>query len=156
LSIPRRFGRLARGLALNFQDENGLQESARRSRERTENLKRAFKTGYETWKSSEEERKRREEGLNEQGRRTQGRAGSEGYRQPHFWPRKYPPEVARAYQNLGLELGSPFSEVREKRRELIKRYHPDRFSDPEKRARAERRAAEINVAHDVIARHLGR
>jgi curved DNA-binding protein CbpA len=50
--------------------------------------------------------------------------------------------------------GTAIDEVDRKRRELIKRYHPDRFSDPEKRARAERVTAEINAAHDRIERHL--
>lgn len=156
MSIPRRLGRLARGLTLNLQDESSLKESARQGRERTENLRRAFKTGYETWKSAEEERRRREDKHEERQERGQERSRSEDHRQRQFRPRKYPPEVARAYQKLGLELGTPLLEVRAKRRELIKRYHPDRFSDPEKRVRAERRAAEINSAHDVIARHLGR
>jgi curved DNA-binding protein CbpA len=45
-------------------------------------------------------------------------------------------------------------EVDKKRRELVKRFHPDRFSDPEKRVRAERVTAEINAAHDAIERHV--
>jgi curved DNA-binding protein CbpA len=45
-------------------------------------------------------------------------------------------------------------EVDRKRRELVKRFHPDRFSDPEKRVRAERVTAEINAAHDSIERHI--
>jgi curved DNA-binding protein CbpA len=45
-------------------------------------------------------------------------------------------------------------EVDRKRRDLVKRFHPDRFSDPDKRARAERVTAEINGAHDAIERHL--
>ena len=45
-------------------------------------------------------------------------------------------------------------EVDRKRRELVKRFHPDRFSDPEKRVRAERVTAEINAAHDAIERHV--
>jgi curved DNA-binding protein CbpA len=50
--------------------------------------------------------------------------------------------------------GASIDEVDKKRRELIKRHHPDRFSEPEKRGRAERVTAEINVAHDTIERHL--
>jgi curved DNA-binding protein CbpA len=47
-------------------------------------------------------------------------------------------------------------EVDRKRRELVKKFHPDRFPDPEKRARAERLTAEINAAHDAIERHVQR
>ena len=50
--------------------------------------------------------------------------------------------------------GASIEEVDKKRRDLIKRYHPDRFSEPEKRVRAERITAEINAAHDAIERHL--
>jgi curved DNA-binding protein CbpA len=47
-------------------------------------------------------------------------------------------------------------EVSRKRRELVKRYHPDRFPDPEKRVKAERLTAQINAAHDTIRRHSAR
>ena len=50
--------------------------------------------------------------------------------------------------------GTSIEEVDRKRRELVKRYHPDRFSEPGKRARAERITAEINASHDTIERHL--
>jgi curved DNA-binding protein CbpA len=53
-----------------------------------------------------------------------------------------------------LTPGTPLEEVDKKRRDLIKRYHPDRFSEPEKRERAERVTAQINAAHDKIERHL--
>ncbi|MGH3148844.1 MAG: J domain-containing protein, partial [Rubrobacter sp.] len=73
-----------------------------------------------------------------------------------FIPRPYPSNVLAAYDRLGLGPGAPMEEVDRKRRELVKRFHPDRFSDPDKRARAERVTAEINGAHDVIERHLTR
>jgi curved DNA-binding protein CbpA len=69
---------------------------------------------------------------------------------------RYPPDILAAYDRLGLAPGTPIGEVDRKRRELIKRFHPDRFSDPEKRARAERVTARINAAHDAIERHLRR
>jgi len=69
-------------------------------------------------------------------------------------PRRYPPNVVAAYNRLGLVSGASIEEVDKKRRELIKRYHPDRFSEPEQRIRAERITAEINAAHDAIERHL--
>jgi curved DNA-binding protein CbpA len=47
-------------------------------------------------------------------------------------------------------------EVDRRRRDLIKRFHPDRFSDPDKRTRAEHVTAEINAAHDAIERHLNK
>jgi DnaJ-domain-containing protein 1 len=80
--------------------------------------------------------------------RTSGRGPS------YFVPRRYPPEVIAAYDRLGLDTGASMDEANRKRRDLVRRYHPDRFSDPEKRRRAERLTAEINASHDVIERYL--
>ncbi|AHY45377.1 DnaJ domain [Rubrobacter radiotolerans] len=65
---------------------------------------------------------------------------------------KYSPEVLRAYERLDLMPGTSPVEVDRRRRELIKKFHPDRFTDPDKRVRAERVTAEINAAHDLILR----
>jgi curved DNA-binding protein CbpA len=62
--------------------------------------------------------------------------------------------VLAAYDRLGLGAGSSLEDVRRKRRELVRRCHPDRFVDPEQRRRAEKLTAEINAAHDLIERHL--
>jgi curved DNA-binding protein CbpA len=64
--------------------------------------------------------------------------------------------VLSAYERLGLVPGVPMEEVDRKRRDLVKKFHPDRFSDPDKRVRAERVTAEINAAHDAIERHAQR
>jgi curved DNA-binding protein CbpA len=64
--------------------------------------------------------------------------------------------VLSAYERLGLVPGVPMEEVDRKRRDLVKKFHPDRFPEPDKRARAERLTAEINAAHDAIERHLQR
>lgn len=59
-----------------------------------------------------------------------------------------------AYHKLGLSPGDGLDAANRKRRELVKRHHPDRFVEGEKRARAEKLTAEINAAHDVIERYL--
>jgi curved DNA-binding protein CbpA len=64
--------------------------------------------------------------------------------------------VLSAYDRLGLVPGVPMEEVDRKRRDLVKRFHPDRFPDPDKRVRAEKVTSEINAAHDTIERHLPR
>ena len=64
--------------------------------------------------------------------------------------------MVTAYHRLGLGAGADLEEIHKKRRELVKRYHPDRFADPEQRKRAERLTAEINAAHDAVERHLTR
>lgn len=150
MSIPRRLGRLARGLVSNLQEDERFRETLRSGRERGEALRGAFEAAWrgasEEWRASEERRTA--------GERTSGER-SDGWRPSSaFPPRRYPPNVLAAYGRLGLMPGTAIEEVDKKRRELIKRYHPDRFSEPEKRARAERITAEINAAHDTIERHL--
>ena len=177
MSIPRRLGRLARGFVMNLQEDDRLRETLRAGRERGETLKDTFGGAFEAawrgaaeeWRAAEEERQsesEEEQQTSENGAGTQeGRASnrsgpsqdnvrSRSYSSTTFMPRKFPPPVLKAYERLGLMPGTGMEEISRKRRDLIKRYHPDRFSDPDKRARAERLTAEINAAHDTIARHL--
>jgi DnaJ-domain-containing protein 1 len=152
VSIPRRLGRIARGLVSNLQEDERFRESLRPVRERGEALRGAFEAALrgasEEWRAAEERRTARERASDPDGRRT--RSSSTTFAPP----RRYPPDVLAAYNRLGLMPGTSIDEVDKKRRELIKRYHPDRFSDPERRARAQRITAEINAAHDKIERHL--
>ncbi|MGB3634144.1 MAG: J domain-containing protein [Rubrobacteraceae bacterium] len=174
MSIPRRLGRLARGFVLNLQEDDRLRETLRVGRERGETLRDSFGGAFESawrgaaeeWRTSEEERRREEEqqaSENSAGEQTSSRSSSSqdnSYRRRYssttFAPRKFPPPVLKAYERLGLLPGADLEEISRKRRDLIKRYHPDRFSDADKRTRAERLTAEINAAHDTVARYLTR
>jgi DnaJ-domain-containing protein 1 len=154
VSIPRRLGRIARGFVSNLQEDERFRETLRPVRERGEALRGAFEAALrgasEEWRAAEQRRTAREGTSDPDGWRR--RASSTTFAPP----RRYPRDVLVAYNRLGLTPGTSIEEVDRKRRELIKRYHPDRFSDPEKRARAERLTAEINAAHDKIERHLRR
>jgi len=162
LSIPRRLGRLARGFVSNINDDR-LRETVRVGRERGETLKDALGAAWrgaaEEWRSAAEERASEEEDPAAAGRST-GRARQRWSEarwtapSPRYTLRQYPPRVLAAYHRLGLDTGSSLDEANRKRRELVKRYHPDRFVEPGQRVRAERLTAEINAAHDVIERHL--
>jgi DnaJ-class molecular chaperone len=147
VSIPRRLGRIARGFAASLQEDERFRETLRTGRERGEVLRGAFEAALrgasEEWRAARESASRG----NPDGWRTRDSSAT-------FAPRRHPPDVLAAYHRLGLMPGASIEEVDKKRRELIKRYHPDRFSEPEKRARAERVAAEINAAHETIERHL--
>ena len=148
MSIPRRLGRLAQGFVSSLQEDERFRERLRTSRERSESLRGAFEAA---WKGASEEWRRSEE------RRTTEEAASQrtsAWRSATttFTPRKYPANVLAAYNRLGLVPGASMEEADRKRRELVKRFHPDRFSDPEKQVRAERVTAEINAAHDTIER----
>ena len=162
MSIPRRLGRLARGFVSNINDDR-LKETVRVGRERGETLKDALGAAWrgaaEEWRSVAEER-----AFEEQNQATAGRSAGRSQERwsearwtassPRYTPRQYPPHVLAAYHRLGLGAGSSLDEANRKRRELVKRYHPDRFVEPGQRARAERLTAEINAARDVIERHL--
>ena len=158
MSIPRRLGRLAQGFVSNLQEDERFRERLRISRERSEALRGAFEAAWkgasEEWRRAEERRAEgattREADGGYQRSRASGRRGAS----TTFIPRRYPPGVLAAYNRLGLNPGAPMEEVDRKRRELVKRFHPDRYSDADKRARAERVTAEINAAHDAIERHL--
>lgn len=168
MSFGRRLGRFARGFVSSNIGEDRLQEAIRQGRERGETLRGAFEAAWkgaqEEWQAAEERRAAEEASRDGAGPdptpgdprreapRTSGGASGRTYRP--YVPRRYPPEVISAYHKLGLELGAPLEEANRKRRELVKRHHPDRFSDPGQRARAERLTAEINAAHDTIERHL--
>ncbi|MDQ3603627.1 MAG: J domain-containing protein [Actinomycetota bacterium] len=150
MSIPRRLGRLAQGFVSTLQEDERFRERLRTGRERSDALRGAFEAA---WKGASEEWRRSEE------RRTTEEAASQrtsAWRSATttFTPRKYPANVLAAYNRLGLVPGASMEEADRKRRELVKRFHPDRFSDPEKRVRAERVTAEINAAHDTIERHV--
>jgi DnaJ-class molecular chaperone len=153
VSIPHRLGRIARGVVSNLQEDERFRETLRAGRERGEALRGAFEAALrgasEEWRAAEERRAARERAYRENPDGWRTRASS-----TTFAPRRYPPDVLAAYERLGLTPSASIEEVDKKRRELIKRYHPDRFSEPEERARAERVTARINAAHDKIERHL--
>jgi len=149
VSIPRRLGRLAQGFVSSLQEDERFRERIRSGRERSEALRGAFEAA---WKGASEEWRRAEE---RRAAQEAAAGGSSAWRAATttFTPRQYPPHVLSAYDRLGLVPGAPMEEVDRKRRELVKRFHPDRFSDPEKQVRAERVTAEINAAHDAIERY---
>jgi hypothetical protein len=158
VSIPRRLGRLAQGFVSSLQEDERFRERLRASRERSEALRGAFEAAWrgasEEWRRAEERRAAEEAAENAGNRRPEDRNSGWRATATTFAPRRYPPNVLAAYDRLGLAPGASMEEVDRKRRELVKRFHPDRFSDPEKRVRAERVTAEINAAHDAIERHV--
>jgi DnaJ-domain-containing protein 1 len=171
MSLGRRLGRLARGFVGSNVSDERLREALRQGRERGETLRGAFEAAWkgaqEEWQAAEERRRAAEEARTTTGDGTgsgdERRAGpwssprQERREAPRVYvPRRYPPEVLNAYHRLGLQPGASLEEANRKRRELVKRHHPDRFAEPELRARAERVTAEINAAHDTIERHLTR
>jgi DnaJ-domain-containing protein 1 len=157
VSIPRRLGRLAQGFVSSLQTDDRFRDRLVRGRERSEALRDAFEAAWrgasEEWRRAEE-RRVAEEAAQQNGSRAQDRSSGWRAAAPTFAPLSYPANVLAAYNRLGLAPGTSMEEVDRKRRELVKRFHPDRFSDPEKRVRAERVTAEINAAHDAIERHV--
>jgi hypothetical protein len=64
--------------------------------------------------------------------------------------------TARAYAILGLERGCAPGHLKATYRQLVKRWHPDRFAaDPAGQAEASARLREINGAFRIVAEDLG-
>ena len=160
MSIPRRLGRLAQGFVSSLQEDERFRERIRTSRERSEALRGAFEAAWkgasDEWRRAEERRVADEAAAENERARSRSQESTSRWRATAttFTPRRDPANVLAAYDRLGLVPGASMEEVDRKRRELVKRFHPDRFSDPEKRIRAERVTAEINAAHDAIERHI--
>ena len=67
------------------------------------------------------------------------------------------PTLARYYANLELPYGADIEAVREARRRLLKRYHPDlQSAGPAKKRTATAVAQGLNRAHDELLRRLDR
>ena len=171
MSLGRRLGRLARGFVSKNIGEERFKETVRFGRERGETLRDALgaarRAAAEEWRAAEQRRRAEEEANVGKGSSTEQPPGerastraswrpSGAWRNaaPRYVPRTYPPEVLLAYHKLGLSPGDGLEAANKKRRDLVKLHHPDRFVEPDKRARAERLTAEINAAHDVIERYL--
>lgn len=66
-----------------------------------------------------------------------------------------PPEVAKAYRALEVPVGSDRETVKTAYRDLMKKYHQDRFQqDEEKREMAGTVSKRLNKAHDRILEYL--
>jgi hypothetical protein len=163
VSLGRRLGRLARGFVSNNVGDERFKETVRPLRQRGETLRSAVGAAWRgaaaEWRAAEEraaEERAAAEEENGGERASAGRSSGAawGAAAPPFVPRRYPPQVLYAYHRLGLNPGDPLESVNKRRRDLVKRHHPDRFVEPGQRARAERITAEINASHDLIERHL--
>lgn len=157
MSLGRRLGRLARGFVSNVGDER-FRETVRPLRQRGETLRSAVGAAWRgaaaEWRAAEERGAAEEENGGERASADRSSGAAWGAAAPPFVLRRYPPQVLYAYHRLGLNPGDPLESVNKRRRDLVKRHHPDRFVEPGQRARAERITAEINASHDLIERHL--
>ena len=69
------------------------------------------------------------------------------------WLRDSADDVRRAYADLELEPGASLVDVTSQYRFFAQAWHPDRYSGSS-RARAEERMKRVNLAADVLRRHL--
>lgn len=59
--------------------------------------------------------------------------------------------IAQAFEIIGIAESAAVDEIKKTYRDLMKRYHPDRFmDDPEFRSLAEEKARRINLAYDYL------
>lgn len=59
------------------------------------------------------------------------------------------------YKVLGVSPGASQEEIKAAYRALVKKHHPDRFTDEAEKARATERIKEINEAYDMLTRGGG-
>ncbi|SKA85256.1 DnaJ domain-containing protein [Caloramator quimbayensis] len=57
------------------------------------------------------------------------------------------------YEVLGIKEGATKEEIRQAYRELVKKYHPDRYSDNPLKDLAEEKMREINEAYDYLMKN---
>ncbi len=63
--------------------------------------------------------------------------------------------VRRCLEVLELDENPSMEEVRRAYRDLMRVWHPDRFSgDPALQQRAEEKSKHLNIAHETLLRHL--
>lgn len=83
-------------------------------------------------------------------------AQSDGSASPSPSSSDVPPDVAKAYRALEVPVGSDRDTVKNAYRDLMKKYHQDRFpDDEEKREIAGTVSKRINKAHDRLIEYLG-
>ena len=59
-------------------------------------------------------------------------------------------EEKKHYEVLELKIGASFDEIKDAYKKAMKKYHPDKFSDPKKKEYAEQISRKINVAYDYF------
>lgn len=59
-------------------------------------------------------------------------------------------EEKKHFTTLGLPIGATFDEIKAAYRDLMKKYHPDRFQDASQKKNAEERSMKINDAYDYF------
>ena len=59
------------------------------------------------------------------------------------------------YEVLGLKEGASIEEIKKAYRELVKKYHPDRYMDNPLSDLAEEKLREINEAYDILIKSGG-
>ena len=66
------------------------------------------------------------------------------------------PELQKAYSVLGIEPSASIDEIKNQKKKLLKRYHPDLFANQgeEMIKKATKKAQSINHAYEIIIRNL--
>ena len=88
-------------------------------------------------------------------RQTRAHGPGQGGRQAATTGQGVDPELAGLYSNLEVPYGSNLATVRNARKRLLRKYHPDLHSkDPEKRKIADELTRRLNVAYEQLQKRL--
>ena len=125
------------------------QEQARQSAGTYDRRQAEFAAEQQRWEQWQAERKRSEASSS-----AQPNASSGNPRQPSTGWSALSPEVAEAYYFFDLQPDATDEAIRQARRKLVARWHPDRFEhDDRMKARATEKLKRINQAYEVLVQH---
>ena len=97
------------------------------------------------------------EGLRERMAETLNRREQALLEGQHTLNPEYVRQLQTWYARLETPYGADAATVRKAFRDLMRRYHPDRFTDdPEREAKATRLSQELTVAYEGLIAHLER
>lgn len=84
-----------------------------------------------------------------------GTTSSTGTSRPNDTDPDVPPDIVKAYRALEVPVGSSRETVKRGYRQMMKKYHQDRFEkDEEKRAVAGEVSKRLNLAYERVTRYL--
>jgi hypothetical protein len=115
------------------------------------------------WVGAKRSRRNRDDGTTYKAQRSQTGEDSDPQPRRHSAPKDDHSEVTKPdeapdyyYRVLGLDNGATTVEIKQAYRDLVKIWHPDRFSvgDERLRRRAEAKLKEINEAHAYLNSHV--
>jgi preprotein translocase subunit Sec63 len=124
-----------------------------------------FFNGKSSPKEDNTQNSSQDQSQNRQNRRSRNRSSQQQSEQDDYsssssssssWQNTNTDPEAKYYEALEIKSGASMDEIKAAYRQVMKKYHPDKFaSDPEKQKYAEQLAQKINEAYDYLKKKHG-